>query len=82
MLVKPLGLVLGEADPDLAVDVLLDHVRALRAAVLVPAERADHGVDGGGELLGPVGLGEQCEELGGDGEMVVPGSARAGAAAH
>src|ERR1700741_4151708 len=51
---SPLGLrehelglldVLGEDDLDLPVDVLLDHVRALRTSRLVPAQRPDHRLD-------------------------------------
>src|ERR687895_2641335 len=51
---SPLGLredevallqVLREDDPDPAADPLLDHVRALRAPRLVPAERPDDGLD-------------------------------------
>src|SRR5687768_10610080 len=41
-----LGQLLRQYDPDLAVDVLLDHVSALRPALGVPAQRPDHGVDG------------------------------------
>src|SRR5262245_38353634 len=37
--------VVGQDDLDLALDPLLDHVRALRPALVVPLQRADDGVD-------------------------------------